>query len=40
MLNKRYNGALCLCILVTPYYKAKLKGMYNTAMQDAESEAE
>ena len=27
-------------VLVSPYYKTKLKGMYNTAMQDAESEAE
>ncbi|KAL8565909.1 hypothetical protein ACOMHN_000486 [Nucella lapillus] len=25
---------------VTPYYKNKLKGLYNTAMQDAETEAE
>lgn len=25
---------------VSPYYKTKLKGLYNTAMQDAESEAE
>lgn len=27
-------------VTVTPYYKSKLKGLYNTAMQDAESEAE
>ena len=27
-------------VQVTPYYKTKLKGLYNTAMQDAESEAE
>ncbi|KAK7087636.1 hypothetical protein V1264_021660 [Littorina saxatilis] len=25
---------------VTPYYKNKLRGLYNTAMQDAEAEAE
>ncbi|XP_013398555.1 SAGA-associated factor 29 [Lingula anatina] len=25
---------------ISPYYKSKLKGLYNTAMQDAESEAE
>ena len=29
-----------LYITVTPYYKNKLRGLYNTAMQDAESEAE
>jgi SAGA-associated factor 29 len=26
--------------IVSPYYKTKLKGLYNTAMQDAESETE
>jgi len=25
---------------VSPYYKTKLKGLYTTAMQDAESETE
>ncbi|XP_014676484.1 PREDICTED: SAGA-associated factor 29 homolog [Priapulus caudatus] len=25
---------------ISPYYKSKLRGLYNTAMQDAESEAE
>jgi len=25
---------------VSPYYKSKLKGLYTTAMQDAESEIE
>jgi len=25
---------------VSPYYKTKLKGLYTTAMQDAESEIE
>jgi len=27
-------------VSVTPYYKTKLRGLYNTAMQDAEGEAE
>lgn len=29
-----------LSVSVTPYYKNKLRGLYNTAMQDAEGEAE
>lgn len=29
-----------IAVLVSPYYKTKLKGLYNTAVQDAESEAE
>ena len=27
-------------VAVTPYYKNKLRSLYNTAMQDAEAEAE
>ena len=27
-------------VAVSSYYKTKLKGLYNTAMQDAEAEAE
>lgn len=32
--------SLIFSFLVTPYYKNKLKGLYKTAMQDAELEAE
>ena len=31
---------LGIFLAVTPYYKNKLKGLYHTAMQDAETEAE
>jgi len=30
----------CVFNAVSPYYKTKLKGLYTTAMQDAESEIE
>ena len=30
----------CVSYAVSPYYKTKLKGLYTTAMQDAESEIE
>ena len=36
VLSYWYNEYLT----VTPYYKSKLRGLYNTAMQDAEGEAE
>ena len=28
------------CAVVSPYYRTKLRGLYNTAMQDAQSESE
>lgn len=31
---------LIIAFTVTPYYKNKLRGLYNNAMQDAEGEAE
>jgi len=38
-----YYKCLCVCVcvycpIVSPYYKTKLKGLYDTAMVDAESE--
>lgn len=36
----QYIYSLIFSFLVTPYYKNKLKGLYKTAMQDAELEAE
>jgi len=33
------NYSMCFSA-VSPYYKTKLKGLYTTAMQDAESEIE
>lgn len=40
VIDIRYIYSLIFSFLVTPYYKNKLKGLYKTAMQDAELEAE
>lgn len=32
--------AVFLCLLVSPYFKTKLRGLYKTAGSDAETEAE
>lgn len=40
VIDIQYIYSLIFSFLVTPYYKNKLKGLYKTAMQDAELEAE
>jgi len=35
-----YSALSHVLCSVSPYYKTKLKGLYTTAMQDAESEIE